>query len=124
MSGRSRRVQMKSNCGGVMFVFGLFFVAASQIVKCAIEEIADDVVEFLDAEELQRDKFAGSNGIAGKNDASVFANVTAEMLFGEDQGINHFAEGNALTGANPAPIFVFGTNGVVVRIANQLPRCW
>jgi len=103
-----------------MFVFGLFFVAASQIVKCAIEEIADDVVEFLDAEEFQRDKFAGSNGIAGKDNAGVFANVTAEMLFGKDQGVDHFAEGNALAGANPAPIFVFGANGIVVRITNPI----
>jgi hypothetical protein len=113
-------VRMKSNGGGVMFVFGMFFVAASQIVKCAIEEIADDVIEFLDAEEFERDELAGGNGIAGKNNAGVFANIASEMLFGKDLGINHFAEGNALAGANPAPIFVFGANGIVVRITNPI----
>jgi hypothetical protein len=61
-----------------------------------------------------------SSGITGKNNAGVFANIASEMLFGKDQGINHFAEGNALAGANPAPIFVFGANGIVVRITNPI----
>jgi hypothetical protein len=103
-----------------MFVFGLLFVSPSQIVKCAVEEIADDVIEFLDAEEFERDELAGGNGIAGKNNAGVFANIASEMLFGEDQRINHFAEGNALARTNPAPIFVFDANGIIVGITDPI----
>ena len=111
-----------SGASGLLFEFGLEFVAAGQVVQSAIEEIAYYIIEFLDAVEFERDEFAGDNFFTGEFDEAVFTDIAAKMFPDEDQGVNDLAHRNALTAANAAPLFVLGTDGIVFGVTNPIAK--
>jgi hypothetical protein len=96
----------------------LRLVAARQGVKRAAEEIADEIIEFLNAIEFKRKHVARSNVIAGRSEEPVILNAAAQRALDDHLGINNFAEWDTASMAGSAEFFILMSNAAFIWIAN------
>src|SRR5262249_21009123 len=101
---------------------GLCFVPASQVIERAIEELSDLVVELLDTVELERKQFVGRHAVARKVHQAVVADVSAQVLLGNQKRVHQLAHADALAEPHPSDLLVFTTYRTLVRLADPLPE--
>src|SRR5947207_6509889 len=77
----------------------LGLVAAREMVESAIEELPDLVIEFLDAVQLEREELVGDDATAGKVDQAVLADIAAQVVLGDHEGVDQLADLHALAEA-------------------------
>jgi len=67
---------------------GLDLVTTREMIECAIEKLADLVVEFLDAVQLERKELFGRDPIAGKVREAVLADISAQVVLGDQMRVS------------------------------------